>query len=413
MLLFTLVTPILGIIQVEQGSYAPSALRWGQPNGATYAFLVYSLFALLGAWVATRGALFRAMPAPTISAEAAKDAPEFRKLALPLSLVLLALMLVAFGGAAVLTGAVGKGEFRTSFGGLGALAYLTLKWLAPCVFAFACVLFVLAGRPRSGRWALAGIGFLTFFVGLSWGFKTSGLLVVMPGFIVLLWWARPKAFLLSGLLAVAGIFLAFRMFDAGQTGIYESAFQFLFARITVFQGDVSWLMWDKLINGEDLPYYWGTPFVAIGDQLYSAITGITRADPEKWISVHYGAMLTYATGYPIEGIEAGHSVTGTPFSEGVIALGMLGIPVFGLAAGLITGFVFNRLSAALFEGRPLSATLWANYAVWCLFAWLNGGEIIQLFHISVIVGAIAARVLLSVAMGVVRTKRGALPSVSP
>ena len=414
MLLFILAAPLIGIIRVEQGAFAPNTGLWGEPNGAAWAFAVYAAFTLLGAWRVTRGALFRRMEplgTPTMSIA---EAREFGATALVLNLGLLFLMLTAFGGLAVLMGTVGKGEFRATLGGAGAFAYLTLKWLSPSVFAFACALYLMAGRPRSGRLTLWCIGLVTFMVGLSWGFKTSGLLVLMPGFILLLWSAPLRKFAWLGVFATLSIVVAFRLFDTLVGSIYENLFDFLIARLTVFIGDVPWYVWGRVASGEELPNYWMTPFAAIGDQAFSALTGITRDSPDEWINSHYGAMLTYLCGVPAERvIHEGHSVTGTPFSEGLIALGAEGIPVFGLLAGIITGFVFNRVRAALLEGRPLVAALWANYSVWCLFAWLNGGEIVQLFHISVLVGAIAARLLLSTVIAAVRLRRSAATGLHP
>ena len=62
---------------------------------------------------------------------------------------------------------------------------------------------------------------------------------------------------------------------------------------------------------------------------------------------------------------------------------------------LISGFVFRRIERALARSRTVSAALWSNYSVWCLFAWLNGGEIVQMFHISTLVGAALSWILLA------------------
>jgi hypothetical protein len=412
MFLFILVAPFVGIIRVENGDFSPQTGLWGEPNGAAIAFAAYALFALMGVWWTTRGAIFRRMTPLGALSISGREAREFRMVALVLNLFLLLLTLIAFGGLSVLSGDVGKGEFRASLGGLGAPAYLTLKWLSPCVFAFSCALHVMAGRPRVGRLVLFVMGLVTFTIGLSWGFKTSGLLVLLPGFIILLWWARLGGFVWVGLMAMLAILIAFRLFDTLNDTVYENVFEFIFARLTVFLGDVPWFIWGQWVSGEQFPNYWITPLVAIGDQAFSAITGITRASPEQWIESHYGALVTYLCGVPPDHIiQGGHSVTGTPFAEGVIALGIAGIPVFGMLAGVITGFVFNRVSRALVSGRPLAAALWANYAVSCLFAWLNGGDIVQLFHISVLVGALVTRLFLSTAIVAVRVRQSvaALP----
>jgi hypothetical protein len=416
LLLFTLITPLLGIIQVEQGSFAPSVNKWGSANGAWLAFSVYIVFVVAGAWLASGGRMFRKDPGAgrlpvTVTTF---ELRRFLDIALFVNASLLFLMLFVFGGMSVLAGSVGKGEFRAELGGYGAVAYLTLKWLSPSVFALGASLYVFAGRPRGTRWKLFLLGLLTFVIGASWGFKTSGLLVLVPAFTILMWFARLRALLLPGLCAAAVIYIAYNMFDALEGGGYEAAFRFLYARLTVWQGDVAWHIWGMWRDGEPFPNYLATLRVVIGDQLFSLLTGLTRDSGEQWVLTHFGSMLTYLAGNPIEHIVyGGHNVTGTPFSEGVIAMGAAGIPVFGMLAGLVCGFVYMKVYRAIQAGRPLASAIWSNYFCWCVFAWLNGGDIVQLFHISVIVGAIAAHMLLSVCMAsakLVRDSRAQAPT---
>jgi hypothetical protein len=411
MLWFVLITPFAGIVQVENGSYGPSVNRWGHSNGAWLAFLVYAAFLLLAAHVASGGWIFRRLVAadPPRLTVTSLELRRFMVVALTINATLVALMLVAFGGLSVLSGDVGKGEFRASLGGLGAVAYLTLKWLAPSTFAMGCALHVFSGRPRRSRWMVFLLGFLTFVIGVAWGFKTSGILALVPGITVLFWHSHVRKLFWLGCFSLVAIVLAALAFDFAPGSGLEAVFTFLWARLTVWQGDVAWHIWDMWRDGEAFPNYWVTPLVAVGDQLYSALTGLTRDSGEQWVMTHFGAMLTYLAGNPIDHIiYDGHNVTGTPFSEGVIALGAAGIPVFGTLAGLVCGFVFRKINGAIQTGRPLASALWSNYFCWCVFAWLNGGDIVQLFHISVIVGAIAAWLMLSVFMASARLPRHAI-----
>ena len=389
MLLFVVLTPLAGIIQVENGAYGANVAVWGYPNGASYAFAFYGLCAFAGAWLVTRGAIFAA-PRPSVSTPTnrmRKASLRLTHIALVVNGLLCIVTLFVFGSFAVLTGDVAKGEFRSSLGGLGALAFLTLKWFAPSVFAFACAVYSFAGRPTSARPSLILLGLVTFVIGLSWGFKTSGLVTILPGLIVLLWAAPMRKIVYSILLGFGAILLAFTLFDTLEGTTYGGVLEFLLARATVYQGDVSWYIWDMWVSNTPLPDYGNTLLVVVGDRLFSLFSGITRADPERWILAHYGSLLTYTIGYPIEGIEAGHSVTGTPFSEGVIAAGAIGVPIFGLAAGAVAGFVYRQIATALGRRNPVGVALWCNYSVFGLFSWLNGGDIVQLFHVAVIVGA--------------------------
>lgn len=407
MLFFVLFTPLLGIIQVENGAYAANVAEWGHANGASYAFIAYSLCAIAGAWIWTRGEFFRRPPLIVfpLSRTKARIANRCIAIALVVNGLFCALTLLLFGGLSVLLGEVGKGDFRSSLGGLGAFAYLTLKWLAPSTFALACAQYVFAGRPTASRKLLVALGLLTFLIGMSWGFKSSGLLVLLPGFVILLWRATLRSVVVYTASSMFVLLAAFMFFDTVEGSAYESALQFLVARLTVFQGDVSWYLWGQWIDGASFPGYAVTLSVAIGDQLFTLLSGISRDDGERWILVHYGSLLTYVVGYPIEGIQAGHSVTGTPFSEGLIAMGAPGILVFGVLAGVVSGFLYGRIASAMRRQRAIPLALWSNYSVWCAFAWLNGGEIVQLFHISVIVGAMAAWTLLKTLLAMAEARK--------
>jgi hypothetical protein len=411
MLLFVLITPLVGVVQMELGSWGASVGLWGSPNGAAWAFSGYALLVVSAAAITTRGTLFEPLRrAPVARRFDAAAAHRVATWALALELAFMLLTLYLFGGLDVLSGEVGKGEFRTTLGGLGAFAFLTLKWFAPSLFALACTVHLLAGTPPQNRkWLLAG-GLATFVTGLAWGFKTSGLFVILPGMFVLLWSASLLRTMGYFALALAVMAASFALFDTLEGTVYGSVFEFLLARFTVFQGEVSWYLWDLWSSGATMPDYAVTLLAAIGDRLFSLLSGITREDSEAWILAHYGSLLTYTIGHPIEGIEGGHSVTGTPFSEGLVAGGLAGALLFGVLAGVIFGFVFRRLREALLRGRPVAIALWSNYSVWFLFAWLNSGEIVQLFHISVFFGAAVCWGMLHAVLHVAQPQRPQRPA---
>lgn len=190
------------------------------------------------------------------------------------------------------------------------------------------------------------------------------------------------------------VYILFLIFDSTENTIYSSGFEFLWARLTVSQGDVAWYLWSKYLNSDLNFEYTKTLYVAIGDRIWSTFSGITRENQELWVLSHYGSLLTYAIDYPLDGIFDGHNVTGTPFSEGLIAGGVIGTIIFGFLAGLISGYSYKQVKIGINKQNHLQSALWSCYFVFCVFSWLNGGEIVQLFHISVFISLLLSWLLL-------------------
>lgn len=389
LVLFSIVMPLFGIIQIENGSFAWGVNQSGEKNGATFAFTFYSALMLASLFATTKGTFFRLKENFIHNNKFIKNHSTAFKLILFINIFFAITLLFGLGGYKTLLGTVGKGEFRTTLGGLGAVAYLITKWLAPALFAYLCAIsFMLKQSNKTTQrltFLLFANGTLVFLVGISWGFKTTGILMLTPGFIILTWNSSIKTLLTAALLASATIYTMFLIFDTTENTIYATGIEFIWARLTVLQGEVAWFLWGEHLNN-NLDYnYLKTLTVFVGDRIWSILTGITRENQEQWVLYHFGSLLTYASGYPIEGIFDGHSVTGTPFSEGLIAGGVFGLIFFGIIAGIITGIAFNQLRKSIRTQDPMRTALWSCYFVFCVFTWLIGGEIVQLFHISVFV----------------------------
>jgi|GEM_PF-2724481 len=406
---FSLLTPLLGIIQVEKGAFAWSVNETGYENGASLAFISYVLISLFSLFIITRGRFFSIRENIIIQNKSYCNLRKLYIIVLILNIILSLIFIFVFGGYQTIIGSVAKGEFRASLGGFGAIAYLISKWLSPALFAFLCALRLNA--PNSGKMSnslnqlLFANAFFVFLIGVAWGFKTTAILMLMPGVIILKW--NHGAGIIGKL--IIGSFLIvyalFLLFDTTDNSGYTTVLEFLWARVTVLQGDVAWYLWGRHVDNDLRFNYFWTLSVAIGDSIWSLLTGITRENPEIWVLSHYGSLLTYAAGYPIEGILEGHNVTGTPFSEGLIAGGEGGAYFFGLLSGCIIGLVYNKMTSCLRKGHAINAAVWSCYFVFCVFSWLNGGEIVQLFHISVFVSMLAAWLAMKIIISVVNLEK--------
>lgn len=377
---FVLLTPLIGIWLVEGGEYAASLGFVGHPNGATLAYACYAATVAIVAWSCSgRRATVLQRFADTRLADA--QLRVFGKNLLLVSTVFLLIFLFGFGAINVWTGAAGKGEFRTGLGPLGAIPNLMTKFILPALLAYAAGLFQKSSKRRSLRRLLAANFALIFVIGASWGFKSTAFIVLVPALLIIYW--RIDLIALLKLVLVFSLLLVafFYQFDVA-VETYAEVHTFLFTRITVIQGDVSWYIWDKHVAGEAFPNYWPTLLAAFGDKLLT-LFDLSRGNFFEWTLYHYDLMVTHLAGVPLDQIEEGHSITATPFSEGLVAGGVLGVAFFALLGGLLVGRMHAFIQCSLRQGRDARAAIGATYFCFYIFAWLNGGAVVQLFHISV------------------------------
>ena len=375
-----LLTPLVGIWLVEGGEYAATLGVTGYENGASIAFAAYALtVAAIALLCAGRGRTNILVPEAR-----PQDDAMFRTYGanlLVVSAAFLVLFLFGFGAIRVWTGAVGKGEFRVGLGSLGAIPNLMTKFILPALLAYAATLYRKSSK-RSGLRRLLGANFaLVFMIGASWGFKSTAFLVLIPALLIIYWHIGLGTLVKLALAFVFSLMAFFYLFDADVED-YADMQTFLFRRITVLQGDVSWFIWDQHQAGEVFPSYWPTLLAALGDKILG-IAGLSRVDFYGWTLYHYDLLITYLAGTPLDQIEEGHSITGTPFSEGLVAGGVAGVAFFAILAGLLVGRLHAFIQRSLARGHDARAAIGATYFTFHVFAWLNGGAVVQLFHVSV------------------------------
>ena len=375
---FALISPLIGIYLVEQGEYAGSVGVNGSPNGATAAFLAYLAVVLITALIATRVPRFTIASTATARFDpehADQDcdvsAARFQEFSVRLfwvNVLFLMILLFAFGGIRVWFGTVGKGVFRATLGPFGAVAYLMTKVTLPALFAFSTILYARAAsskkRNASLWWWNAALIFLT---GATWGFKTTSLFMLLPAMLILHW----RLSILTALkLVIAAAVVPFALFFVFDTSTVESAgaFQFIVTRLTVLQGDVAWYVWGLHREAEVFPNYWPTLLAAFSDSALRMV-GIARDDLTVWMSYHYDWMMSYIGNIPLEVISEGHSITATPFAEGIIAGGVGGMFLFAAIAGVLIGRTYFHLGRAIKNAMDLRAALLSTYFCFCIFPW--------------------------------------------
>ncbi len=380
---FVLLTPLAGIWLVEGGEYAGSVGVDGFPNGATLAFALYAFGVAAVAFLSSR---WPRQPEVSTPRKVQDTDALFRRFAanlLAFNAGFLVIFLFGFGAIDVWTGAVGKGEFRVKLGAFGALPNMMTKFIVPALLAYLAVLYSRTSRITPLRMQLTANLAMAFVIGASWGFKSTALFVLMPALLLLNWRIRVGTLIGLCLLFTTVLVVFFQIFDAG-VEVDTDVQTFLLRRITVLQGDVAWHIWGLFEDGEVFPTYWPTLLAAFGDTALS-MAGLSRVATYEWTGYHYDWMITSLAGATIDQIEEGHSITATPFAEGLVAGGLAGVALFALIGGLLVGRTYIHLDACLRRGHATRAAILSTYFCFYIFPWLNAGAIVQLFHVSLLV----------------------------
>jgi hypothetical protein len=413
-----LIAPLIGVWMVEGGEFAGSVGVQGFPNGATLPFAIYVAFVAAVAVLTARPWRRAAI----VQVSVAKANRRFRRFSNNLMIfecIFLIIFLFGFGAINIWLGSSSKGDFRIGLGALGAFPNLMCKFVIPALVAYASLLYLQSTRTSAMKVRLGVIFVIAFITGASWGFKTTAISMVLPALLLLNWRVRPIALVGLTIIFIASLVVFSLLFDSG---IVEAADLqgYLLRRITVLQGDVAWHVWGMYSNGEQFPDYSPTLLAALGDKFLVTL-GLSREDHYQWMLFHYDWMLNYLAGIsPDATAESGHSIIGTPFTEGLVAGGVAGLAGFSLLAGILTGGMYRLLDQSLRRGRNLAATLGATFCCYNLIPWLNAGAIVQLFHFSLLISLATTYVLLAVMLrfGVRSTPRqtptpSATPDVAP
>lgn len=383
--LAAVVLPLIGVFQMENGAFGNSIGLNGYPNGATAAYSMYALLLLASYAVVS---LIPAGAAVT-SRHQVRRFDAYAILVAGFFLLALLVMLFGFGAWDVWLGRVAKGQFRTNLGSFGALAYLLINAVIPLLMAYAAVLY----RRSPGRWReRTGLGLLflaTLIIGSTWGFKSTGVTMLLPALVVLFWNAsllRVFGVCCAIALTVVVFFVAFDTeTDEGAAGL-----GFLLVRLTTLQGDVSWYLWDQYVNGVQFPSYFKTLLPVIGDNAFSALTGIARDDAYTWAEYHFDILLGLLAGLPVSVFYEGHSIVGTPFADGLVMAGMPGVMLTAVFGGALAGGLCCLLSRTLKRDQGYRSALLATYFGIYVTTFLRNGVALQLFHVATVVGLLVA-----------------------
>jgi hypothetical protein len=410
LIVFFLGAPLLGIVFMEGGEYGWSIGLEGHPNGASVAYVGYALIFVLFAFLGGMRWKSQAVFPDTQTGKLEVQYGPYIAGVLLVECVLLVILLFVFDGFRVWTGEIEKGVFRSNLGTFGSFVFMSTKFLIPGLLAYGACLYLQVDRKGTNRlfwWAACGVAFVC---GSTWGFKSTSMFMLFPSFLIIFWHITPRQVVLMGLAVVVSLVGFSFWFDAGSISD-ANVFESLWFRSTVLQGDVSWFVWEQFVRGETFPTYGWTLLTFVGDNIFTAVTGIDRSQTILWSEYHYDYMLNFLAGRPLYESSEGGSIIGTIFSEGLIAGGIPGLIFFAALGGLLVGWIFRELSRGIAEGRIVRVALLSTYFCWVVLPWINGGGIVQLFHVAIIAGMAAIYVAIMLLNGsVTRSARRAMRS---
>ena len=381
---------------MELGAYSLAAHEFGFPNNASFAYLLYVILFGVAFWL-TGKVNFKLPTITTLKAN-------YRTIAILtiiINVFFLFLILFVFGGYKVLLGQVDKGAFRIGFGFFGSIVHLMTKMFLPAILALNVFYYKKKETKTKFNAILLTSNFiLAFIFGASWGYKSTAVVILLPPLILL--YDKPKflrIFIFS--LITFTIFVLFAMFfdDAKDVStkeidlfaevVQENPIEAILYRLTVLQGDPCWKIWDLHVNGDlkNVEYH-KTIYSIIGDGNMSRFLGVNHYNYPLFIEHHFGLLLTFLCGNEPFAIAQGYNVTGTVFTEGVIAGGLAGLIFFSIFAGVLTRIVVALITKGYTNNLPVLTSMASTYFCLYIFSWLNGGGIETLFHISVIIGLI-------------------------
>ncbi|TAV89328.1 hypothetical protein [Rhizobium leguminosarum] len=386
--------PVAGALLLELGMWGQGINQYGYPNGATLAMLAFTAMFLGTASILEKVGVFASLGATSFKFPVDSDRTSIRCAVALLPMA--TYVLFGLGGFHTIVNGTGAGEFRTGLGSGGSIGYLILKFYAPALFSAAVLSMAAAGRVSA--YGLIGLICLAL-ISVSFGYKSAIVMALLPTIVLLFWRAqmRTAIFLLAAALSILVVTYWFLKPDDQAKIPLLGAIAY---RAFVLNAEGAWKIWDVYSSGGDLPSYVNTLPAILGDRILAALTGITRSDPDAWVMSHFSLMATHLAGYtPTYLLATGHNNSAGAMAEGIVAGGVPGMLLFAVIAGALANalyhFIDNRLKAQDFAAASVAAC----YFIYCLISWLIGGGVVEIIHLSVLVGLASSFVLLRWATG--------------
>lgn len=408
-----LLLPLSGVWFMEQGVVSLSSYEIGYPNGALEMFLLYIFLVLSGFFLVRKVGILRI---PLKKNHLGRyNLAQASFIALSLNIAIMFIILFGFGSINVLLGNIDKGDFRINLGALGFVAMGISRWTCPALLAFSTYVYTKSKRKSlQNKILLLFHFFVCSFMAASWGFKSFALTILIPALIILYWDVKIRQLAFMGIFAACSILFFALIFDGGNINLTdffekeelfkhlgeEDALTAILYRATVLQGDISWIMWERYTSGVEFPTYWWNLLSAFGNN----ISGLFLSSEEITYYNYTNQLTAIATQRSVFSLDGSYNVTGTVFSEGIMIGGVKGLIGLSIFAGLLVGFNYKLILHSILKNRIVIASVGSVY-YFNIFGWLNGGNMVGLFHFSYIVFILLTIITLEGILLLSRNKR--------
>jgi membrane protein len=396
--LFVLFSPAVGIFLMELG-FISLEVGAGHYNGAT---IIYILSCAI-VYIIYRAGLYTKISNKGTDGISSGEIRNYFNIILVIDLFILFLCLFILGGIKVWSGQIGKGQFRISFGALGSFAYLLYDYVVPSNILILTLIYIKCDKfeKSKNRTALFIAYFLTMLIAATWGAKSFVITILLPALFILFYESSLKLVIKIGsvglvLIVLAAIFFEGKSFNVNLASFSKTNFVYsnssnssliaVLYRLSVLQGDIPWKIWDIYATDSQAVFFdYGKTFISIIPDTILDFFGINIYDYSKYVEYHYSLQLTYLFGRAVPNNiqEVGaHNVTGTWFSEAIIAGGWCGVIIFAVLLGLLARFIRLKID---YYVRCGNITKLAISVIWChsvLFPVISSGGVSAFFLIS-------------------------------
>ena len=226
-------------------------------------------------------------------------------------------------------------------------------------------------------------------IGLSFGSKATGILILTCGVIPLLWKQRTAitaiALLIPGLTLIFVSSYLFDSFIADRS--FWGILDYVLRRAFVLTAEAPWKAWDLYRAGPVDFNYPLTLAQFLGSGLIFLFFGVAKYSDTAY-KYEFTTGVT-ALFYPtlVDEVNSGRwNITCTSYVEGLLAMGLVGIPVFAVLGGYIMGRMENAITKSMINNKLSKGSVLIVYYVFAFFSWVNSGGIVTLFHPITIVG---------------------------
>lgn len=384
--------PFVGLYLLSQGGYAISVGKVGYDNGSIIPYSIFFISFALSLFFFKRKSLSLRKQLSVFPVQN----PFLKNVSFIvffINFLTLFLFFFVWGSISIFTSDLGRGEFRASISSGVFFYYWLMKIISPGVFLYYTICYLRASPNSLNSLFYKFNFFLLFLIGVSTGFKTTFITLILPVVFFIFWDSSLKVFVRISFYIIFVIFFVY--YVVSRESDSELIFDLLVQRLFIAQADVSWYVWDMYTSGEAFPNYFKSLLSVFGGNFVYLVTGVDRSNLANWIYYDYNSLINVIAGLPVSVVEEGHNIVGTIFSESLIAFGLPGLVIFPFFGGWFIAFILNSIQEMVLKGNFIVATILLTYFSIFVLGWVTGGGISTIFHISLFFGFLVLFFLLN------------------